>query len=83
MIDKPFSKPTGKRLHVRTHPHFTPVHWLHALDPLEPGRASFVRSEWRLKLEDATVFPSVGYAEDVANNPHNPKRYKWIVVPAQ
>lgn len=74
---------TGKRVCVRTHPHFTPVYWLHALDPLEPGRASFVRSEWRLELEYATVFPSRGYAEDVANNPLNPKRYKWVVVKVQ
>lgn len=71
-----------RRLHVRSRPYSkpSPVYWLHALDPLEPGRAALVRSEWTLKGEDATVFPSRGYAEDVANN--NPKKLKWVVVPA-
>ena len=84
MTDAPTLK-TGKHLLVRTHPdEGEPTRWLHALDPLEPGRASFVRSEWRDSIEEATVFPSRGYAEDVANAGFKAKggfRYKVIPVP--
>ena len=73
---------SGKRVQVRTH--FSlgePVYWLHALEPLEFGRASLIRSEWRPTVADATVFPSRGYAEGVAEN--CTIRYRYSVVPAE
>jgi hypothetical protein len=52
-----------KQYRVRTvsEPHL----WLHALDPLAPGCASTVRTEWREAESDATPFTSRIYLEQV------------------
>lgn len=51
--------------------------WLYALDPLEPGRAHLVRTEWRHTEKEATDFPSYMYAEAVsANAPPTTHRLK-------
>jgi hypothetical protein len=60
-----------KRFRVRTKQE--PYLWLHALDPLDVGRAFAVRSEWRVTYHGATIFPSNMYADTVAQ--HSP--YVW------
>lgn len=66
-----------KRYRVRTTS--KPLMWLHALDPLDFGRAAHVRSEWRDSVREATVFPSNMYAAEVARN--NPGVFRYIVEP--
>jgi hypothetical protein len=65
-----------KQYRVRTR--HEPWLWLRALDPLEIGRASFVRSEWREKKDEGTVFPSNMYADEVARNA--PIKWPYVVV---
>lgn len=57
-----------------------PREWLHALDPLDTGRARFVRAFWTTKFSDATFFPSRTYAQEVADNTNanviRPRHYR-------
>lgn len=52
----------------RVHTVRKPTLWLHALDPLEPLKGDYVRSEWRRNEHEATVFESNMYAFQVAQN---------------
>lgn len=72
----PQSRPREKK-QFRVHTMTKPYKWLHALDPLARGRASFIRSEWRDKVADATIFGSNMYATQVAEN--NPGKWGFTV----
>jgi hypothetical protein len=72
----------NKQLTIRTKHHVEgTIKWLRALDPLDVGRASFVRSEWVNRDSDATIFTSRMYADEVAAN--NPGRRAFVVVPVK
>lgn len=71
--------PKRYRVHTRQTPHL----WLHALDELEIGKAPTVRSEWRGNENDATIFTSNMYADEVARNAEDRGAYiveLWLTV---
>jgi|1185.fasta_scaffold187549_2 hypothetical protein len=55
--------------------------WLRALDPLEPGKAGLVRSQWSQDESQATVFPSKAYGDQVAAR--NPGNWHYVFIDAE